>query len=212
MLLEEDDLQRILRREELTLEEVKVVLRTGRYGERGAEKIAYANTVLREAGDYLPPYWLSALVRADISEEEAAPYLEQNKAFFSRLVELLPSLIAFFNERSNLRGILLTIDDCHNDFYAAAGSPRKDRQLRETKELITNALNAAVQATGALEGAKRHFDIEFNRFREVYYSSVERPRRFESCRCVARPISISFAGRRIMWARSFDLLGIWPRN
>jgi hypothetical protein len=176
MFLDEDDLERILRREELTLDDVKVVLRSVRYGEQDAERIAYADTLLREAGDYLPSYTLSALVRADITEDEAALYLERNKAFFSRLVELLPSLVSFFNSRSNLRGILSMIDDCHNDFYAAAASPRKDRQLRETKELITNALKTALEAAEALEGAKRHFDIEFDRYRELYYSSVERPR------------------------------------
>jgi hypothetical protein len=144
MRLEEHDLERILRREELTLEDVKVVLRNVRYDEDDAEMIAYANTLLREAEDYLPSHTLDALVRADITEDEAALYLERNKAFFSRLVELLPSLIAFFDRRSSLRGILSMIDDCHNDFYAAAASLRKDRQIRETKELITNALKTAV--------------------------------------------------------------------
>ena len=49
MRLEEHDLERILRREELTLEDVKVVLRNVRYDEDDSERIAYANTLLREA-------------------------------------------------------------------------------------------------------------------------------------------------------------------
>jgi len=127
-------------------------------------------------GVYLQPHILSALVRADITEDEAASHLERNKAFFSRLVELLPSLIAFFGNRNGWWGILSTIDDCHNDFHVTSTSSRKDRQLRETKDLLTDALTTVVQAAEALKSAKRHFDIEFNRYREVYYSSVERPR------------------------------------
>jgi hypothetical protein len=173
-----NDLERVLRREELTLEDVKVALRIVRYDERGAEITAHADTLLHEAGDYLPPYILRALVRADIDEDEGARYLERNKAFFSRLAELLPSLIGFFNRRDNLYGILSCIDDCHNDFYAATTSPRKDRQLRETKELIANSLETAVKAVTELEKASRHFTVEYSRYREIYYPE-ERPRHLD---------------------------------
>jgi hypothetical protein len=179
MFLQEDDLQRVLRREELTLDDVKAVLGSVRYSKQSIESIDYANTLLREAGDYLPPHMLSALVRADVTVDEAALSLERNRAFFSRLVELLPSLIGFFNRRGNLFGILSCIDDCHNDFHATAISPRKDRQLRETKESLKRALETAIAAAATLDEAKRHIDIEFGRYREIYYPNIERQRHLD---------------------------------
>jgi hypothetical protein len=117
MRFEDDrELWRILQREPFTLEDVKFLFRHTRHREDDPERIAYANSLLPEAGDYLRPYHLRALLRADISETEAAVPLAQNKAFFSRLVGLLPSLLGFFELRQNLAGILYYIDDCHNEF------------------------------------------------------------------------------------------------
>jgi hypothetical protein len=176
VFLEEDDLRKVLNREKLTLDDVKAVLRSVRYNEQHTQIIASANSLLREAGDYLPSHTLRALVRADVTVNEAALCLERNKAFFFRLVELLPSLIGFFNRRGNLWGITSCIDDCHNDFHATAISPRKDRQLRETRESLTRALETAVAAAAAIEEAKRHIDIEFDRYRAIYYPNIERQR------------------------------------
>src|SRR5437879_5790492 len=84
-----------------------------------SEMFEYANSLLPEASDYLRSYTLRALVRADITEKEAASYLEKNKAFFRRLVNLLPSIVGFFSKEArsrNPRGLVGTIDDCHNEF------------------------------------------------------------------------------------------------
>jgi hypothetical protein len=105
MRFEEDgELWRILQRDTLTLEDVKFLFKRNR--ENDPERIAYANSLLPEAGDYLRPYELRALLRAEISETEVAVALAQNKAFFSRLVGLLPSILGFFERRQNLKGIL----------------------------------------------------------------------------------------------------------
>jgi hypothetical protein len=176
MRFEEDgESWRILQREILTLEDVKFLFKRTRNREDDPERIAYANSLLPEAGDYLRPYELRALLRADISETEAAVALAQNKVFFSRLVWLLPSLLNFFERRQNLAGILHCIDECHNDFHATAASPRRDRQTRETKELINVACEATVRAATTLEEAKRLIEIEYDRYHAVYYPNHEGP-------------------------------------
>lgn len=71
------------------------------------------------------------------------------------------------------------IDDCHGDFCATLISPRKDRQIRETRERLAGAAKSSLKAAKAIEEAKRFLDIEFDRFREVYYTSEERPRRLD---------------------------------
>ncbi len=172
---EEDGLWRILQRQTLTLEDVKFLFKHTRNREDDPERIAYANSLLHEAGDYLRPYELRALLRADVSETEAVVALAQNKAFFSRLVWLLPSLLGFFEHRQNLAGILHCIDECHNDFHATAASPRRDRQARETKELINVACEATVRAATTLESATRLIEIEYDRYHEAYYPKHEGP-------------------------------------
>ena len=183
MYVEERDIARILARQELSLNDVKTIMRGARY-ERGIdERFEYANELLSEAADYLPSYTLASLIRADISEQDAAIVLERNRVFFSRLVVLLPTLVQFFGEEArsrNASGIVSMIDDCHNDFHATVSAARRDRQLREAKEKITNASKLATDAAFALEGAERHFSIEFDRYRAAYYLPSEGPSRFLS--------------------------------
>jgi hypothetical protein len=94
----EGELWRVLKRETLALEDVKFLFRRTGNREDDPERIAYANSVLPDAGDYLRPYELRALIRADISETEAAVEVARNKAFFSRLAGLLPTLLGFFED------------------------------------------------------------------------------------------------------------------
>jgi hypothetical protein len=156
-MLEQESIARILAREELSLDDIKAIMRVIRYGQERDERFDYANTILPEAGDYLPTHWLYALVRADITEREASRHLERNRALFYRLVNLLPPLLCFFSAEkrsTNLKGIISSIDGCHNDFYFIAASSRKDRQLREAKERLANASNLAIELAAALEDAK----------------------------------------------------------
>jgi hypothetical protein len=185
------DIARILARDELSFEDVKNVMRCVRYQWGGVvasgpnERIEYANTLLPHAEDYLPPLALFALVRADMNEEDAAACVDRNKAFFSRLTTLLPSLVRFFGEEArskNLEGLISSIDDCHNDFHVAAASSRKDRKLREAKEKLANASKLVNELSAALADpmifhdgiCHTHTRIEFDRYREVYCSASDR--------------------------------------
>lgn len=194
----EDDIRRILSEKRLTLESVKQIMRSVRHGRHAEEISAYADSLVPEASDYLSPQTLSALVRADINELEAANDADQNRAFFSRLVVLLPSLIDFFRKKNNMWGIINCIDDCHNDFHVTAKSRRRDRQERETKELLEAARNATAAAAASIEKAKRLLDIEFDRYSKLYLTVEERPRHLEElidelnvCSSVAEILSAS---------------------
>jgi len=156
-------------------------MRGVRYHRGHDEKFEYANSLLAEASDYLRPYELRALVRADMTEEEAGAYLQRDKAFFHRLANLLPSILRFFSKEGRLRnprGIVWAIDDCHNDFHFTVSSSRRDRQIREAKERLTLAARVALESALTLEAAKKHFQYEFDRYREVYYRPAPGPARF----------------------------------
>jgi hypothetical protein len=165
---QESDLWRALIGEPLTLEDVKALFRDTGNREDDPERIAYANSLVPEAGDYLRAYELRALLRADISEAEATVHLSRNKTFFTRLAELLPSLLRFFALHENLAGLLYCIDQCHNDFHHTAASPRRDRQARQTKELLTAAREATAKAAAALENAKRLVEGQYAAYSAAY--------------------------------------------
>lgn len=181
MYVEEDDLARFVSREELSFDDVKIVMRGVRYDRGVDEGFAYANSLLPEAADYLRPHTLRALIRADMTDQQAALDLELNKSFFSRLAFLLPSLMQFFDKKErtrNARGLISIIDDCHNDFHAATASPRKDRQLREAKEKLAAASKLVSASASALEDAERYFGIEFDRYRKAFFLPDNGPSRF----------------------------------
>jgi hypothetical protein len=179
--VEDHDIARILANEEPSFDDIKTLMRGVRYIDGHDDRFEYANTLLPEASSYLRSHTLRALVRSDITEEEAAKHLEQNKAFFGRLVNLLPSIMRFFSKEARLRnpqGIVMSIDDCHNDFLAAGNALRRDRQVREAKEKLTRASRLAIESASALSDAEGHFEIEFDRYRAVYYRPVPGPGRF----------------------------------
>ena len=183
MYVEPHDVARIVAREKLSLEDVKVALKGVRYQRGYDERFDYANSLLLEAGDYLNPRTLVALVRAEITEKDASLDLRENKVFFSRLVILMPTIMRFFGEDArdrNAWGIVSTIDDCHNDFHAALASKRRDRKLREVKERVMKASKLAIEAATALADAEVHFSIEFDRYRAAYYMPSDGPSRFLS--------------------------------
>lgn len=172
--VDDDELELILRRDQFTREDVRVALRSVRHGHKKDQGLAYAETLVPEA-DYLTGYSLRALIRADITEAEAAREIKKNKAFCTRLTSLLPSILRLFNDRDNLAGLFRMIDDCHGDFHITAASPRKDRQTRETKERLANAIKASLKAAEAIKKAKRFLDSEFDEFWKVYHPYGERP-------------------------------------
>jgi hypothetical protein len=117
-----------------------------------------------------------------MTEEEASAYVRRDKAFFHRLVDLLPSILGFFGKERlrNPGGIVSAIDDLHNDFQFTISSSRRDSQLRRAKERLTRAVRLAREAALALEDAQEHFKYEFDAYRAVYYRPAPGPARFLS--------------------------------
>jgi hypothetical protein len=147
---------------------------SARHRDLPTENIEYANSLLPESGEYLPLFMLSAFVRADISEEEAVVYIQRNKEFLQRLTYLLPALVCYFDPQTrprNLLGLLGCLEDCHNDYYATAQSPRRDRRIRETRESLNEAITNSASAIVALEAAQRFIDLEFSRYHGIYYQA-----------------------------------------
>ncbi|WP_454646299.1 hypothetical protein [Bradyrhizobium liaoningense] len=166
-LLSDDGLEQVLRRDELTVEDVRIALATVRHGFKADELLAYARSLVPDA-DLLDGSALRALARADITEDEASKEIQKNRAFCARLAGLLPSILRLFDSRNNLAGIFRMIDDCYNDFHVTAVSRRKDRQTREIKEGLADAIKFSLKAAEAIENAKL-VGTEYQSFCEVYF-------------------------------------------
>lgn len=171
-MISEDEIERRLARDALTQKDIKTVMLSVRHSLSDQKNINYAKSLLPDS-DYLPPYVLSRLVRADISEQEAAQYIGPNKAFFARLTEYLPDLLRYFAQPTptNYSGLLRCIDDCHNDYHSLAHSLRRDRAIREAHQSLKDALDATNKAAAALAIANRHIDIAFSQFHEMYFKT-----------------------------------------
>jgi hypothetical protein len=182
--VEEDEIAGIAAREELSIEDVKRAIRGVRHTRGYDDRFDYANGIVPQASEYLRPHTLSALVQAEISDGEAAIEIEQNKLFFSRLVDLLPTLMRFLSKEARTRnpmGMISMIDDCHNDFHYTTRAARIDRQLREAKESLRAASKLASETAVALQEATRYFSFEYERYRDVYLRPTdEGPSRFLS--------------------------------
>ncbi|WP_139267653.1 MULTISPECIES: hypothetical protein [unclassified Beijerinckia] len=178
------DITRLLVSETLTFEDIKTLMQGCRYYPDDHSKVfEYADTLLPEASDYLQPHTLHALVRADITEMEAALHLEENKVFFHQLANLLPSIASFFSKEArlrNARGLVGAIDSCRNDFKFRATSARRDRQLREAKEKLRRAASLVREAASALDEAEEYFKNDYDRYRSAYYKLEPGPLQFLS--------------------------------
>jgi hypothetical protein len=175
------DIARLIASDELPFDDVKTIMRGVRYSKGYDEKFAYADSLVPEASDFLRPYELRALVRAEISEKEALNFVKRDKAFFHRLAGLLPAILKLFGDESKrriARGIIGAVDDCHNDFHYALNSSRRDRQIREAKAKLTRASRLALDAAKAIKEADEHFKHEYGRYREVHYLPAPGPARF----------------------------------
>ncbi|MGY3074221.1 hypothetical protein ACVWZZ_000592 [Bradyrhizobium sp. LM6.10] len=173
----DDELEQVLRRDELTNEHVRMALATVRHGHKAGELLAYTTALVPDA-DLLDGSSLRTLARADITEDEAAKEIEKNKAFCVRLAGLLPSILRLFDSRNNRAGIFRMIDDCHNDFHVTVVSRRKDRQTREIKEGLADAIKSSLKAAEAIENATQFLSIEYQRFCEVYFLDGKQQRRY----------------------------------
>lgn len=86
MLVNGRDISRILAKDEISIDDVKRLIRGVRYPRGYDERFGYANTLLPEASEYLRPPALIGLVRAEIPEGDALSEIARNKAFLARLV------------------------------------------------------------------------------------------------------------------------------
>ena len=67
-------------------------------------EIAYANSLLPDAGDYLSGmWWLRAFIKAEISDDDAKREIERQRRIIKRLCNLFPSLLRYLEVSDRVR-------------------------------------------------------------------------------------------------------------
>jgi hypothetical protein len=169
-------IRRLFRDDSLNSTDLIAIMRAARHIH--AEDAEGANSILEEAGNYLPRHCIEPFIRAEVSDEDAKSEIKRQKAFFRRLGALLPSLFRYlnFDPQSDVVNALGAVDDCHHDFVIASSARRQDKKRREILGDLHTAILALKDAIGAITKVQSQFELEFDR---LYASYVKRIRKIE---------------------------------
>jgi hypothetical protein len=139
-----------------------------------------ANEIMEGVGDYLPFWFLTRFITAEISNHDALKLVAERRKFIERARNLLPSLLPLFGvvDVSNLRSRLIRIDDCCYDFPIVLRSPHEKKLrrnatdgLEKLKERIA-ALNAVLETVG--HHVQHDFDLHMAAVSEFRSDSRQR--------------------------------------
>jgi hypothetical protein len=138
------------------------------------EDVEFANSIVSDAGRYLSRAFIDALIRSDITDEDASLEIKRQKEFFARLSLFLPDLMRYFkfNPKSDAVNALLCLDDCHYDFAIGLNAQRQDRNRREILAAFEEAIRSADKALAALKAVRSSVDFEFKRLHEIYSKEI----------------------------------------
>jgi hypothetical protein len=128
------------------------------------ERRRAANSIMEGAGDYLPNYYLSKFIRAEISDAEAIRLISERKVYLERAITLFPTILRLLgaSQTDSIRSALLQINDVCFDFPGVAESNHYKKQKKEALLNVTRLRNALMESIHALESTERHVSIEFN--------------------------------------------------
>jgi hypothetical protein len=137
--------------------------------------VELANSIVSDAGNYLDSNLITALVRADITDEDVRSEIRTQKAFLSRLSLLLPAVLEHFefNPKATAVNALSCIDDCHHDFNFASTAKRQDAIRREIFDSFRTAIRSVEKSVEALKAVEKYVDREFETIHEVYSKRVQ---------------------------------------
>lgn len=97
------------------------------------DEIAFANSLMPGAGDYLGRGWLRSFVKADISDDEAKREISRNRALVRRLCTLFPALLRYLTlgKKTYAMSVLSMVYDCTSDYQTILESGRKETNRKK---------------------------------------------------------------------------------
>lgn len=156
------------RPDEVPIAVLKTLLTDARHVDR--EDIDFANSLYPEAGDFLLPASVTALILDEIDEELVVEEIVSAKALLARMSLLLPAISDLFDPpAAHIHGFLHHVIDCCDDCRAMRGRARKDRQLRDVLDKCNAASQKLEEAMEALSAASGFIEADYSKFHDLYF-------------------------------------------
>ncbi|KOF15715.1 hypothetical protein AC244_22235 [Ensifer adhaerens] len=132
------------------------------------EEIAFANSLLPSAGDYLNGRWLRRFITADISDDDARRWMSRQKALVGRLCALFPTVLRYvtLEEKRRALNILSMIYGCANDYDYVISNGRRDANR---KKIVNNIRNVGDMVEKLLNFSDWNY-IGYSEFENAYKS------------------------------------------
>jgi hypothetical protein len=138
-------------------------------------EIAYANSLLPDAGDYLSGmWWLRAFIKAEISDDDAKREIERQRRIIKRLCNLFPSLLRYLEVSDRVRAemTLNIVFDACTDYAAILVSGRKEANRRKLVRKIGRLGQQLAELNKLLKEPDVVQDYDFERVHKVYLRHV----------------------------------------
>lgn len=139
------------------------------------EEIAFANSLLPSAGDYLNGRWLRRFITADISDDDARRWMSRQKSLIKRLCALFPSVLRYLtlDERQYALSVLNIIYDCASDYDSILLSGRKDSNRKKIINKIYNLSDRVVELNILLNDWNSIRSYDFEKAYRAYHKDLQ---------------------------------------
>lgn len=138
-------------------------------------EIAYANSLLPGAGDFLSGmWWLRAFIKADISDDDAKREIERQRLIVKRLCNLFPSLLRYLQVSDRVRAEMtlnIVFDTC-TDYAAILASGRKEANKKKLVRKIGKLSRQLTELNKSLKEPDVVQGYDFERVHKSYLRHV----------------------------------------
>ncbi|MCF6108666.1 hypothetical protein [Mesorhizobium muleiense] len=141
------------------------------------DEIAYANSLLPGAGDYLPgSWWLRAFIKADLSDDDASREIERQRAIVKRICNLFPALIQHLkiSDRTHAEMTLNIVFEACSDYPAILASGRKEANKKKLVRKIGKLGHQLSELNKLLKEPDTVLGYDFERVHKAYLRHVHR--------------------------------------
>lgn len=134
------------------------------------DEIAFANSLVPGAGDYLNRGWLRLFIKADISDDDAKQEVSRQKALVKRLCALFPAVLRYLrlDEKKHALNVLNMVSDCASDYAVILESGRRTANRKKTIAKIDKLHSKIVEVNELLDDPDSPYSYDFESIYKAY--------------------------------------------
>jgi len=138
------------------------------------QEVDYANSLLPNAGNYLPRWWVRKFIRAEISDDEAREAIASTQLLIERMRELFPALVQHLKITDPLRAGMtfnIVFDACA-DYPTILRSGHKEANRKKIIQRMVKIQKHIVKLGVLLEDGDATRDYGFDNAHRLYMKHV----------------------------------------